>query len=191
MNGGNESVNVLSATNLKQYYVTTNSSTNPEFRFDNAGFALNYSGVDIKFGSDIKYTFNKTAPTNTLDVATVGYVSTALSGVTSTVVEITGTSQTAQARRIYIPHNASMTTITLPATAAVGDLIQVIGEGAGKWRLQHGNASDIIVGVGGFTTVSGTSRGVEASDQYGTLSIRYANTNKWVITNQNGSIAAY
>lgn len=107
------------------------------------------------------------------------------------IVEITGTTQTASVNTIYIPHNASLTTITLPSSATIGSLVQVIGEGAGRWRLQHGNASDVIVGAGGFTTVAGTTHGVEASDQNGTITVRKTNTNKWTITSSQATLSAY
>jgi len=56
----------------------------------------------------------------------------------------------------YINTNAGLTTFTLPALAAVGDVIEVAGEGAGGWRvaqnalqsIQNGNNSTTI-GVGG------------------------------------------
>ena len=33
----------------------------------------------------------------------------------------------------YIPTNVGLTTLTLPAAAVVGDIIEVCGEGAGGW----------------------------------------------------------
>lgn len=106
-------------------------------------------------------------------------------------VEITGTTQTAAVNTIYIPHNAAMTTITLPSTAAIFSVVQVIGEGAGRYRLQHGNSSDVIVGVGGFTTVAGTTHGVEANDQNGTITLRKTAANKWTFSSSQGTFSAY
>lgn len=109
----------------------------------------------------------------------------------SNVFEISGTTQQASINSIYIPHSTSLTTITLPATAPIGALVQIIGEGTGRWRLNHGNASDIIVGVGGFTTVAGATHGYETNDANGTITVRKSNTNKWNITSTQGTGAAY
>lgn len=108
------------------------------------------------------------------------------SSLVSQVVEISGTSQSASANTIYIPHNASLTTITLPSSATVGQLIQIVGEGAGGWRLAQ-NASQQIVGVGIATTV-GTGGYIESTDANCTISVRYTNTNKWTITSSQGTL---
>lgn len=133
----------------------------------------------------------QSANDNSTKAASTAYVDAAITNSVLQIVEITGTSQTAQAGRLYIPHNAALTTITLPATANIGALIQVVGEGAGKWQIQHGNATDVIVGISGFTTVAGTTHGIIASDQNGTISLRKTNTNKWTFTTLNGTVSAY
>lgn len=154
------------------------------------GYSLNTtSGIVTFIQSPIVPT--PSANDNSTKVASTAYVDAAITNSVLQIVEITGTSQTAQAGRLYIPHNASLTTITLPATASIGALIQVVGEGAGKWQIQHGNATDVIVGISGFTTVAGTTHGIIASDQNGTISLRKTNTNKWTFTTLNGTVSAY
>lgn len=154
------------------------------------GYSLNTtSGIVTFIQSPIVPT--PSANDNSTKVASTAYVDAAITNSVLQIVEITGTSQTAQAGRLYIPHNASLTTITLPATANIGALIQVVGEGAGKWQIQHGNATDVIVGISGFTTVAGTTHGIIASDQNGTISLRKTNTNKWTFTTLNGTVSAY
>lgn len=112
--------------------------------------------------------------------------------LTSNVIVVSGTSATAVSGKVYQTTNGSMTTVTLPSSASNGTTVVINGIGAGKWRLQQGNAGDLIKGVGGFTTVAGATHGIETSDQYGTVSVRYYSAGGiWLITSQNGSVAAY
>ena len=70
--------------------------------------------------------------------------------------EVTGTTQTIVADAGYVANNASLVTFTLPATAAFGTAINIIGKGAGGWAIaqlasqsiRFGSAST-TVGVGG------------------------------------------
>ena len=77
--------------------------------------------------------------------------------------EITGTSQAMAADSGYITNNGGLVTLTLPATAALGTAISIIGKGAGGWavaqnsgqNIQIGNVSS-TVGVGG--SIASTNR---------------------------------
>lgn len=71
--------------------------------------------------------------------------------------EVTGTTQAAAVNNGYITNNAARVVVTLPDTAAVGDLIRIVGKGAGGWRLGQNASESIIlnsttstVGVGGY-----------------------------------------
>lgn len=66
---------------------------------------------------------------------------------------IAGTTQAAVVNSFYVVGNAALTTITLPTTFAVGDVIVVKGFGAAGWVLQA-NAGDTIK-YGQQTTSSG------------------------------------
>lgn len=85
------------------------------------------------------------------------------SGTGLTWSEVTGTSQSAAVNNAYICNNAGLVTVTLPDTAAVGDIVRVVGKGAGGWSVAQ-NASEIIhfgnldstTGVGG--SISSTHR---------------------------------
>lgn len=67
---------------------------------------------------------------------------------------VTGTSQAAAVNTGYITNNASLVTVTLPTTAAVGDTVAIAGQGAGGWKLAQ-NASEVIY-FGNATTTTGT-----------------------------------
>lgn len=78
-----------------------------------------------------------------------------------TVVEVTGTSQTMAADTWYIANNASLVTLTLPTTAAVGSVVRVIYKGAGGWKVAQ-NASEIIR-HGPYATTTGTGGYIASS----------------------------
>jgi len=101
------------------------------------------------------------------------------------VVEITGTTQTANANTIYIPHNAALTTITAPSATIIGSLIQVVGEGAGGWRINF-PAGYTAKGVG-VTTSSGGS--ISSTDRYCTITLRLVAANTFVITSSQGTLS--
>lgn len=102
------------------------------------------------------------------------------------VVEVSGTSQNMTANTLYIPHNVSLTTFPLPATATVGQLIQIVGEGAGGWRISQATSQQ-IVGVNVATT-SGTTGYIQSTNANCTITLRYTNTNKWTITSSQGTL---
>lgn len=46
----------------------------------------------------------------------------------------------------YLVNNSTLSTITLPTTAAVGSVIRIVGMGAGGWRLAQGASQQVIFG---------------------------------------------
>src|SRR6202142_2098773 len=72
-------------------------------------------------------------------------------------VSLAGTSQSAAVNTRYICTAAGQTTITLPAVAAVGDALSIIGNAANTsgWKIAQ-NASGVIHFPGGDTTVGVT-----------------------------------
>jgi len=86
---------------------------------------------------------------------------TGLAGFSWTVV--TGTSQAMLSNNGYIANNAGLVTLTLPATSAVGDEIDVIGKGAGGWLIQCGAGQTIVLGSS-TTSVAGSLASTNAKD---------------------------
>lgn len=93
---------------------------------------------------------------------TVAY--TGGSGVITTA-SIAGTTQAAAVNTRYIVANAGQTTITLPTTFAIGDVVIIKGLGAGGWILAAGTATTIR--IGNATTTSAGS--LTSSNQYDTV----------------------
>lgn len=73
-----------------------------------------------------------------------------------TWTEVVGTSQSMAVANGYILNNAGLVTATLPAVAAVGDIVAIVGKGAGGWKMAqnagqtvHFDGSDTTTGAGG------------------------------------------
>ena len=80
---------------------------------------------------------------------------------------IPGTTQLAVINTGYVNQNAALTTVTLPATAALGSTIRVQGLGTGGWTIQTGLGQNIQ--VGSFS--SSTNGTVSSSNRYDTIEL--------------------
>lgn len=83
--------------------------------------------------------------------------------------EVTGTTQQASVNKGYIANNASLCTITLPATAAVGDIIPVVGSGAGGWKVAQNSGQHIV--FGDTVSTSGTGGYIASQQQYDAIKL--------------------
>ena len=142
------------------------------FGWDNTDGATKF----ITIGSGLTYTHSS----HTLSASATGY-----SPLPMTVVS--GTTQAAAVNNGYASNNAGLVTITMPSTAAVGDVVVIDGLGAGGWKLAQ-NASQLIH-FGSTVTTTGTSGFLSSNNQYDSVSIRclVANTT-WVVESSQGNI---
>jgi len=83
--------------------------------------------------------------------------------------EVTGTSQAIAVGNGYILNNGALVTATLPATAAVGSLIEIVGKGAGGWLVAQ-NASQTIHFIGSDTT-TGAGGSLASTNRYDSISL--------------------
>ena len=121
---------------------------------------------------------------NAANTAWEAYTPSSTGGITWT--EVTDTSQSAAVNNGYIANNAGLVTVTLPDTAAVGDVVRVVGKGAGGWKVAQ-NASEIIhFGVSDTTT--GTGGSITATHRRDTVELVccVANT-EWVVMSSQGN----
>ena len=65
---------------------------------------------------------------------------------------VAGTAQAAQANSGYLLGNAGLVTVTLPVAPSVGDVVRVLGAGAGGWVIAQNPGQQIRVGVIASTT---------------------------------------
>jgi hypothetical protein len=108
--------------------------------------------------------------------------------VASSWTVVTTTSQSMAVNSGYISNNASLVTLTLPSTAAVGSIIQVQGLGAGGWQIAQ-NSSQLIH-IGSQVTTTGTSGYLQSNNQYDSLTLLcvVANTTWTVLGGPQGNI---
>ena len=94
--------------------------------------------------------------------------------------EVTGTSQSAAVNNGYIANNASLVTVTLPSTAALGSTVRVLGKGAGLWKLLANTGQTIHFG----NTDSTVAGYVQATQRYDAIEVvcTVANT-EWTVAN--------
>ncbi len=76
---------------------------------------------------------------------------------------LSGTTQAAAVNNGYVSGNAAQTTVTLPATAAIGSVVAVEGLGAAGWKLTANTGQTIKIGSS-TTTSAGSLTSVAASD---------------------------
>jgi len=99
---------------------------------------------------------------------------------------IAGTAQQATINIRYVPTNAALATITLPATAAVGSILEVCGQGAGGWKI--GQNAGQTINKSAVATTTGTGGSIASANRYNTITLRcvVANTG-WVVTGGDGT----
>lgn len=89
------------------------------------------------------------------------------SGGGLTWTTISGTSQSASVNNGYVANNASLVTITIPTTFAVGDVIQILGLGAGGWKIAQNSGQKIR--LGNAVTTIGVGGSISSTNQYDTI----------------------
>lgn len=94
--------------------------------------------------------------------------------------EVTGTSQAAAVNSGYIANNGSLVTITLPATAALGSVVRVVGKGTGLWKLLANTGQTIHFG----NTDSTVAGYIQSTQQYDALEVLCTTANTdWTVSN--------
>ncbi|MBD2005601.1 MULTISPECIES: hypothetical protein [Cyanophyceae] len=96
-------------------------------------------------------------------------------------------SLTAAINTRYVCDGATLVTLTLPATAPAGSVIQVIGRGAGGWRIAQ--PAGITIFAGDVSTTAGTPGSANSTHQRDclTLTCIIANT-EWVAEINQGNV---
>jgi hypothetical protein len=80
---------------------------------------------------------------------------------------VSGTSQAAAVNSGYITANSSLTTVTLPVTAALGSVIAVQGYGTGGWIIQAPGAQ--VVHIGSVPSSAGGA--IASANQYDSITL--------------------
>lgn len=127
-----------------------------------------------------------TNPTLTID--NKGRITSASDGtglLPTTVV--TGTTQAIAINNTYVPNNASLCTLTLPAVAAVGSIVEIVGLGAGGWLIAQ-NASQ-LVHFGTATSTTGVGGSIASVNRYDAIKLKcVVANNEWVVVSSQGNM---
>lgn len=78
--------------------------------------------------------------------------------------DVTGTTQAMAVNNGYTANNAGLVTLTLPATAAYGTIMAVVGKGAGGWKIAQNSGQAIHFGF--VNTTTGTGGSLASTLQY-------------------------
>ncbi len=135
--------------------------------------------------------------TGSTNIATLGTITTGTwtgttiapaNGGHMTMSAASGTTQAAAVNNGYICTNASQCNVTLPATAAVGDFVKVVSQGAAGIKVTA-NTSQTIKGLGQTTTSAGS---VTPAAQYDAIQVVcvVANTT-WVVDTFTSSLLTF
>lgn len=101
--------------------------------------------------------------------------------------EVTGTSQAMAVDNGYIASNAGLVTLTLPATAVVGDRIRIAGKGAGGWRC--GQNAGQTINFGNTATTAGVAGYIDSTNRYDALELLCITANTtWVALSSVGNL---
>lgn len=99
---------------------------------------------------------------------------------------ITGTSQSAAVNQGYRCDNVAQTTVTLPVTSAVNDIIRVAGTGAGGWIIDY-TTNQLIHFLGVDTTT--TTGNLTSTNRYDSVELICSVANlEWVVLDSSGNI---
>ena len=106
-----------------------------------------------------------------------------------TWVDVTSTAQTALSNTGYLADNAAQVTITLPAYAALGDVIQVNGVGLGGWLIVPNPGQSIITETIPNISLSPSTTGSINGGQYDAVELQYVGNNTFSVLSYAGNIA--
>lgn len=124
--------------------------------------------------------------TITNGAGTITIASTASGGISWN--EVTGTSQTASVDNGYICNNASLVTVTLPDTAALGSVVAITGKGAGGWKVAQ-NAGETIHWDESNATTTGATGYLQSTDDYDSVRLICITANTtWGVLSSKGNI---
>lgn len=102
------------------------------------------------------------------------------------LTEVTGTSQVGIANKGYVANNAGVVVVSLPKSARIGNTFEVIGKGAGGWRLAHGVGKVIHYGAADTSTSLGGS--IDSATQYDAIKLLCTTTDTdWTVVSTSGT----
>ena len=116
-----------------------------------------------------------------------GAITIAANGTGINWVNVTSGTQAAAVDTGYIANYATLCTITLPATAAIGQIVGIVGSGAGGWKIAQNSGQTIY--AGSATTTPGTGGYLASTNIHDCIELICTATNTgWTARNMQGNI---
>lgn len=167
------------ANNVATTQVSTNASFFPLFV---ASSTNGNQAVDLGTGLSFNPSTN-TLTTTTFSGALNGNATTASNAMTWN--DVAGTTQAAAVNNGYVISNASQTTVTLPATSAVGARVAVQGKGAAGWVLTANTGQVVHLG----NTASSTAGSLTSTNLWDCIEVVCVTANTtWAANSVIGNI---
>lgn len=99
---------------------------------------------------------------------------------------VSGTTQQMAVKSGYVANNAARVDFALPATAALGDAIEIVGLGTGGWRISQIAGQSIT--FGDITTTVGTGGRIDSTQQRDTIMLRALSASDWQVVGAVGNL---
>jgi len=139
----------------------------------------------VPVAADLVYLANSADSYNEVQ-STLGEVLSSIPGALFVWNAVSGTTQAAAVENGYIINNTAQTTVTMPATASVGQRVSVQGQGAAGWIIQMNTGQVAHVG-NAATSSAGTLTSTNQYDSVNLICI-VANTTWATIGGPQGNI---
>jgi hypothetical protein len=119
-----------------------------------------------------------------INIFGAGGITTSGSGSTVTITgsgtgitwsTVSSASQALAVNHGYVVNNGTLCTLTLPASAAVGDVIYITGLGAGGWTIAQNSGQ--LIHFGSAVTTTGVGGSLSSTNQYNTITLVCSVTN--------------
>lgn len=178
--GGSGTVNAGTANQIA-YYAANGDTISGLTGANSAQLVTNSTGVPAMTASltDGQIVIGVTGGTPTPGTLTAGpgisiaegAGSITISGTGSGIgwTEVTGTTQAMASDNGYASNNVSQVVFTLPATAAFGTILNVVGKGAGGWQIAQNAGQNIQ--VGSVSTTVGAGGTLTSTNQFDAIEL--------------------
>lgn len=159
LSGGSNGIDTVASGNTITFNfdVTEQPLIATSFVSDGGTAQASSNAVNIVGGTGI--TTSATGDTLTISFAGASFVWNEVTGTSGNLADLNG----------YITNNAGLVTMTLPATASIGDRFIVTGKGAGGWKVAQ-NAGQTI-NMGSSPTTTGVGGSLASTNQFDTIEI--------------------
>ena len=145
------------------------------------------SNGEIPIGNGTNYTAATLTAGTGISIANGAGSITISSTGSSSWVNVTSSTQSMSTNTGYTSSNGgSLVTFTLPAVAAIGDFLEINGNGTGLWTIAQNAGQQIIVGTD--ATTSGAGGSLSSQNEYDSVRLRCLTANTvWSVVAQQTS----